>query len=40
MGKGLLAWLGPVWSYTEEEVLQVAGWDAIVSLRVLRFGKF
>ncbi len=32
------AWLGPTYSYTEEEVLQVAGWDAVVYLRILRWG--
>lgn len=26
-------------SYSEEEVLQVAGWDAVVYLRILKFGE-
>jgi hypothetical protein len=26
-------------TYTEEEVLQVAGWDAVVYLRILKFGE-
>ena len=39
IGHGLFAWLGPVFTYTEEEVLHVAGWDAVVYLRLLRFGE-
>ena len=31
-------WVKTVFAYTEEEVLQVAGWDAVVYLRILRFG--
>ena len=27
-----------VLAYTEEDVLQVAGWDAVVYLRILTFG--
>ena len=26
-------------TYSEEEVLQVAGWDAVVYLRILKFGE-
>ena len=31
-------WVRTVFAYTEEEVLQIAGWDAVVYLRILRFG--
>ncbi len=39
-GWGMLnfGWVKTVIAYTEEEVLQVAGWDAVVYLRILRFG--
>ena len=33
------SWVRTVLAYTEEEVLQVAGWDAVVYLRILRFGE-
>ena len=32
-------WVRIVLAYTEEEVLQVAGWDAVVYLRILTFGE-
>jgi hypothetical protein len=32
-------WVRVVLAYTEEEVLQVAGWDAVVYLRILTFGE-
>ena len=33
-----LSWISTVYRYEEEEVLEVAGWDAVVYLRTLRFG--
>jgi Late exocytosis, associated with Golgi transport len=38
-GWGLFSWIGPTIAYSEEEVLQVAGWDAVVYLRILKFGE-
>lgn len=38
IGQSPVAWLGPVWNYSEEEVLQTSGYDAVVLLRILKFG--
>jgi hypothetical protein len=35
---GYLAWCIPVWTYPEDELIQTAGLDAAVFIRVLRFG--
>jgi hypothetical protein len=35
---GWLSWVIPVFNYPEAEVIQVAGLDAAVFIRILRFG--
>ena len=32
------SWMRTVYRYKEDELLEVAGWDAVVYLRILRFG--
>lgn len=34
----MFSWVGKVIGYEEDDVLAVAGWDAVVYLRILRFG--
>ena len=36
LGKGLFAWLGPLWKTSEEELVALAGLDAVVFLRFTR----
>lgn len=39
IGRNPFAWLAPIWTFSEEAVLQTSGYDAVVHLRILKFGE-